>query len=178
MLVHKIVGNLNVQRAVAFSDMTSVPSFVKTQQNWQKFSVRTDVHTNTRALYHKHILLTNENKLKIIIKCWLYRKPIFAFEVMNVEIYDTCEDKRNLCTEFEPENIVITPVTNSSLGCDCLHRAQFPTFYRLGMVPAFISGCHVRVTPKRTRNEARNASEAQPNPKKYGKWNWATQALT
>lgn len=30
MLVHKMIGNLNVQRAVAFSDMTSVPSFVKT----------------------------------------------------------------------------------------------------------------------------------------------------
>jgi len=44
---------------------------------------------------------------------------------MNVEIYDTCEDKRNLYTDFEPENIVITSVTNSSLGCDCLHRARF-----------------------------------------------------
>ena len=98
---------------------------------------------------------TKENKLKIITKYWRHRKHNFLYEVMNADICDTCEDKRNLCTEFEPENIVITSVTNSSVGCDCLHRAQFLTFYRLEMVPAFISGRHVRVTPKRTREWVR-----------------------
>ena len=53
-----MVGNLSVQRAVAFSDMKSVPSFVKTPQNWQKFLVWTDVHTDTMARHRKHILQT------------------------------------------------------------------------------------------------------------------------
>jgi hypothetical protein len=131
-----------------------------TWSNTRWYHVSTELHENPITLAEIFSVArctipqahpTKENKLKIITKYWRHRKHNFLYEVMNADICDTCEDKRNLCTEFEPENIVITSVTNSSLGCDCLHRAQFLTFYRLEMVPAFISGRHVRVTPKRTR---------------------------